>query len=398
MRRLPVLAPDRARLLALAVLVIGVALLWLPSIHNEILVGPRSHDYPMHIGLARLWYRTGTLTYPHFLFHVLVVLVHVLVPDFNTAGTIVALTTTCGLAVVLYALIYATMNRLGHRPLRLGLALAATFFLLVIGPITVFTWRRHNLYLGYISPTVYHNPMIAIVKPLAILHFWLFVQFIQEPQRYRTRAWQVVFTGLSVFTLLAQPNYMLCLVPALIIFVLFHVYKKLPIDWRFFVLTVILPAVVVLGFQYFRIYYVASAVSNSRVIVAPFAVLAQASTNLLAKFVLSILFPLVVYVLFFKAAQRNSGLNLAWLLFIVGAFQTYFLAETGNRFVQGNFLWSGQIAVFILMVMTVLFLLKQRAARQPVRLLICTFVLALHIISGLLFYAVAATLPGWNWW
>jgi hypothetical protein len=391
-------APDREHLLALAGLVIGVALLWLPSVHNEILVGPRNHDYPTHIGVARLWYRTGTLTYPHFLFHALLNLVHILVPNFNTAGTIAALATACGLAVVLYALIYATMNRLGHRILRIGLALAATFFLLVIGPITVFTWRRHNLYLGYISPTVYHNPTIAIVKPLAILHFWLFVQIIQDTQRYRSRVWQVVFTGLSFLTLLAQPNYMLCLVPALIVLMLFRVYRKQPIDWRFFALTVILPAIVVLALHYFHIYYVASAVSNSRVIVAPFAVLAQASNNLLAKFVLSILFPLVVYGLFFKAAQRNLGLNLAWLLFIVGAFQAYFLAETGNRFVQGNFLWSGQIALFILMVMTVLFLLKQQAARQPARLLVCTFVLALHIISGLLFYAVTATLPGWNWW
>src|SRR5436190_2063620 len=85
--------------------------------------------------------------------------------------------------VALAVLVYATMYRLGHRTLRLGLALAATFFLLVIGPITLFTWRRHNLYLGYLSPTVYHNPMIAIVKPLAILHFWLFVQIIQYPQR-----------------------------------------------------------------------------------------------------------------------------------------------------------------------------------------------------------------------
>ncbi len=49
------------------------------------------------------------------------------------------------------------------------------------------------------------------------------------------------------------------------------------------------------------------------------------------------------------------------------------------------------------MVMTLLFLLKQRAAQQPAKLLVFTFVLALHIISGLLFYAVAATLPGWNW-
>jgi hypothetical protein len=398
MRRLPLPAPDRMSLLALAVLVIGVALLWFPSVHNEIVVGPRSHDYPTHIGVARLWYRTGTLTYPHFLFHALVILVHVFVPDFNTAGTLAALATACGLAVVLYALIYATMNRPGRSTTRLGLALAATFFLLVIGPITLFTWRPHNLYLGYISPTVYHNPMIAVVKPLAILHFWLFVRIIQDPQRYRSSAWQAAFTGLSLLTLLAQPNYMLCLVPALIVLMIFRVYKKQSIDWPFFALTVILPAIVVLTLQYFHVYYVSSVVSNSRVIIAPFAVLAQASNALLAKFFLSILFPLVVYVLFFKAARRNLGLNLAWLLFIVGAFQAYFLAETGDRFAQGNFLWSGQIALFILMVMTLLFLLRQRLARQPARLLVSTFVFALHIISGLLFYAVAATIPGWSWW
>jgi hypothetical protein len=398
MRPLPRQIQDRINLLALAVLVVGVALLWLPSVRNEILVGPRNHDYPVHIAIARLWNRTGTLTYPYFLFHALVDLVHVLVPDFNTAGIIAALAAECGLAVILYELIYSSMNRLGHSTWRNGLALAATFFLLVIGPITVFTWRRHNLYLGYLSPTVYHNPTIAVLKPLAILHFWLFVQIVQYPQRYRSTNWQVAFAGLSLLTLLAQPNYMLCLVPALIVLIIFRVYKKQPIDWRFFALTVILPAAVFLALQYFHVYFVPSGVSNSRVIIAPFAVLAQASNTLLAKFILSSLFPLVVYLLFFKAAQRSLGLNLAWLLFFVGAFQAYFLAESGDRFAQGNFLWSGQIALFILMVMSLLFLLRQRAAREPAKLLVSTFVLALHVISGLLFYAVAATLPGWNWW
>jgi len=191
---------------------------------------------------------------------------------------------------------------------------------------------------------------------------------------------------------------MLCLVPVLVGLIVYRVYNKQPIDWRLFALTVIAPAIFVLALAYFHVYYVSSFFSNSSVIIAPFAVLAQASNDLLAKFFLSILFPLVVYVLYFKAARRNLGLNLAWLLFIVGAFQAYFLAETGNQFVQGNFLWSAQIALFILMVMTVLFLLKQRLARQPAKLLVCSFILSLHIISGLLFYAVAATLPGWNWW
>ena len=37
-------------------------------------------------------------------------------------------------------------------------------------------------------------------------------------------------------------------------------------------------------------------------------------------------------------------------MFSIGIFQTYFLAESGERMLHANFGWSGQIALFLLIV------------------------------------------------
>lgn len=37
-------------------------------------------------------------------------------------------------------------------------------------------------------------------------------------------------------------------------------------------------------------------------------------------------------------------------MFAIGIFQNYFLAETGRKTMHGNFRWSGQIALFLLVI------------------------------------------------
>jgi hypothetical protein len=80
-------------------------------------------------------------------------------------------------------------------------------------------------------------------------------------------------------------------------------------------------------------------------------------------------------------------LQLAWLCFAAGALYTYgFVEKIG--WANGNFVWSGYIAAFILFAASAFFVLRQigsaaswKSARTAA--LVCGLALALHALSGL---------------
>ena len=72
------------------------------------------------------------------------------------------------------------------------------------------------------------------------------------------------------------------------------------------------------------------------------------------------------------------------------------LAESGERFIHGNFLWSGYIAIFVLYAASLVVLLRQEKGRGMV---LCWALFGLHVISGAVF-AFTQTLGKQyvDWW
>ena len=70
------------------------------------------------------------------------------------------------------------------------------------------------------------------------------------------------------------------------------------------------------------------------------------------RFLFSILFPVSILVCYFGKLRDNPVLLLALIGFTVAAFQAYFLAEGGNRFYDGNFLWGAEVMLFIWFVIS----------------------------------------------
>jgi len=102
-----------------------------------------------------------------------------------------------------------------------------------------------------------------------------------------------------------------------------------------------------------------SGTNTEGIVIRPFAVEQAFSPYLPAKFLLSILFPLIFLILNFRSSLKNPSLQLAWITFIAGASQMYFLAEQGNNFYHGNFRWSAQFALFLLFVASLRFFLQK---------------------------------------
>jgi hypothetical protein len=312
-------------------------------------------------------------------------------------------------AVVAYAIVRKSVNEIiPNRKWLLALtSLAVALSVTLVAPVSVLTWGSHNLLFGYIGINTTHNPTYLLLKPLALLLFINSLEIFTYQPGSRSRI-RFFLTGLlTILATLAKPNYIICLLPALSLLAFYWSLKKRSLDWQRLILGVILPAVIILGWQYLATYTTDRVLrAEGGIVFAPLAVYARDSGMLLPKFFLSILFPLSVYALYYKDASKDISLNLAWFNFFFGAFYTYMLAETGLRFQDGNFKWSGQVTLFILFLVSIVFFLRKNSDWLSGRVFrksgyafstgAITF--GLHLASGVLFYYIQLTQPANSWW
>lgn len=233
-------------------------------------------------------------------------------------------------------------------------AVGLTLGTLLATPVSILGFRDGLFYFGYLGMNTYHNATILLLKPLAIVQFFLALRVFDGS---RSTWLQVIATFcLSAYAAFAKPNFTICLLPMMGLLFLVFWWKKKSLDWKLFIVGFGIPSSAVVLWQMLLSY---SPAEEGGAIFAPFGVMGVYSNHLLIKFFLSILFPMVVTLFNFKEARRSNKMTLAWLSFLLGAFYTYFLAESGDRFQDGNFGWSGEIANFILFVVSTYFLLER---------------------------------------
>lgn len=365
-------------------------------------------DYALHAGWAQELAETGRIDLPHPLFHVLTVVVRALLPQgladlvrpglaaawaersYLLAAVLVGTASYVGLALLLHRRILG--ERDGSQTIARAWGAAGwTLALMLVGPITVFTWRERQLYLGYIAPNVFHNPTMALLKPLALAWFWI----VARPGREDGLRW-VAAGLLACAATLAKPSFTVAFLPALTLWLVLARWLPQAVD-RGAAIASLLGGGATLAFQAWAIRGHPALLE-----VAPLEVMGfySAPWQMPAFFLLSIAFPLCLAITRWRALRRDGPLMLAWLVFAIGAAYGYLLAEAEPNRGDGNWLWSGQVALFILLAQTVLFLRSRnngdtaptKAGRRA-----CALVFALHLACGLAWYT-AEVLHSHEWW
>lgn len=227
--------------------------------------------------------------------------------------------------------------------------------LVIVTPVIAPWFLDGAYYFGYIGLASYHNPTVHMLRPFAVLMFIFAMEVLTRPA---SSAWKVlaaalIFAGATFL----KPSYTITLLPALGLMGLYWLWKRRPIGWWMAILGLGLPSVALLVPQ-FVITYVRGEVDGG-IALMPFSAAQMLSGYLPLKFFMSIFFPLVIAVLFFRRALHDHEMVLAWLSFAAGALQFYLLIELGSRFTHANFLWGAQITLFILFAVSIRFLLKQ---------------------------------------
>ena len=279
--------------------------------------------------------------------------------------------------------------------------------LMILTPIALLHVQDGRYYFGYIGINVWHNPTVIAAKPFVLLTFLATLAGFPEPSKSSARpSWfaTLAFAILVIAGAMAKPSFLLCLVPGVLLMAAFRQWVSgQPVRWTFLLMGLVLPTFLVLGWQSW-IY--ARYTGGAHAFFSPLATMSAMSRHLAPKLLLSILFPVTCYLLWWREARIRSRLNLAWLVFAVGLLFTYLIAET-KRTRHGNFLWSAQLALFVLFVESTLFAIARiRAGRslprpkQTIdwRSALCMFTFSLHVISGVLYCVHLMSGHGANSW
>lgn len=383
-----------ARTLALSIgatlLAIISCLLYLPITVRIVQFG---NDYRKHIAFAEQLYHTHQLVVPHFLFHLLMIgVVKLGGTSFPSAALIVLGASYCFTAVLVYReaaqAIFPTHCSRAALAWAAATALVLGFAILLMQPIL--SPRAPHVYeLGYFWAEPYENPTYSLMKPFALATAIIAVAFLATAKARPSSL--VVAAIVTAAGTLAKPNFVMCLLPAVILLGAYRGWRREAVDWKAICLGLLIPGAAVLLFEFYLSYSGLGphSIYHNAVVFAPFKVLRPYGGKVLPfKLGLSVAFPVAVYVLYWKDAVRDVRLNFAFLLFAFGAGYGLLLSEVRN-WQAGNFLWGSYVTLFILFVFTTTFFVGQLKkaswnGREGLRHAAAALLLLLHLHSGLL--------------
>jgi hypothetical protein len=363
-------------------------------------------DYAVHLHYQQIVLNTGFLPAlpPHPLYYLLGLSGAALFPGLSLEDSnLVLLVLAYGFgSIALYGLLKAIVGESGG---------SSTRQMLVYIPLTMSLWCVVPL-VTYGSPlnttvgrpdipmNMFNNPTLTVLKPFALLAFQGLLKWAVDAPKRRWLAILGVAIAVAAATL-TKPNYTMALLPAVVLLLGYGLIKPLRLNRALIIGGIIIPAIAVLGWQYFRTYapgaptILYTAQTPGRIELAPLALFSPlywdlTIRQLLAGLAASIVFPLIVYLVYFKSARRSLTLNLAWVIFLIGQSVAYLFIEIPYQS-TGNMTWGGRITLLVLFTVSLGFFVRHNASiffsekRLPhdPRFYLCVGVYLLHIIPYL---------------
>lgn len=384
---------------------------------NSVMIPTRVPDQPQHMRFAIDMLEDGVPGIPHFLYHLMVIAVFRITGAVNwQMSAVITNLLSQGLTIVLafFALVrvFKVRSFKFSRTIILYVVCAVLAFGFgVMAPVFPLKWlfgpETNPLLLGYVTPIVYHNPTIIVLRPFALILFLFIDNYVLgESDTVQKRTLYLFPIGMIVTVLsgLAKPNYLIVVLPALTLWIAWSLLRRYPVNWQLGTLGILLPAILFLVWQFYFTYInPTEQLANTGIMLAPFKEVFYLSGGsrgmMLVRFGASVLFPVVVYVISWRSARQENDLNFAWLSFAIGIAYMYLIAESGERQGHGNFFWSAYISIFILNFVSLRFALKEwlkllhgnDALTLSWQFVLQMSAFALSVTSGLLYIAMTNT-------
>jgi hypothetical protein len=343
-----------------------------------------SSDMSEHIYYAERIRSLSDLASPHFLFQLLLKAAVFLAPLTYISATAWILGLCYG---GMAALIAGEILRRGA-PLTATRAFVLVPAVLIASHVFLLTAFPPTLYRGYFVPTAYHNPTQQLNKLFTLWIYFLYCAQFLDSRRARVLP-TLSAGGLGVLSAVAKPSFLVAFLPTASLFALADLFRR---RWRqvlLFGFGIAVPITLVLLWQAVFTY---GQNSGSGLVFAPFVVFDFNET--LYKLPASLAFPIVVAAVALHGHVRDAKFVFAWVFTAIAMFMTLFLGERA-RMMDGNFAWTGQTAVFLVYVESVLLLVSRPDLLRWRNAAWAAF--AVHVLCGIVWYGIIFSTDWVQW-
>jgi len=342
-------------------------------------------DYEGHARIAQLFFETREVP-AHPLYHILSIIISKLTAlslKFSGLGIV-------GIASLSLFFICNSYLASQAEELSSSVRSISVIALLFFHAIPILFFYDHHLYLGYVTPLVFHNPTILIAKVVGVVYFCLSLElFKKESIRFLDF---VLFLLLSILSALAKPSFLVTFVPAFGMVLLLECYLSKKIRKKLigiYLISMVVPVIIIFLWQSEKLFGGFVGPNQSEIKISAFELfkLTSSTWTLFPKMILSLLFPIWMIFSNLDWVRIDRVIQLSVFNLVLALFLNYFVSETGPRFSHGNFTWSAQLALFILNLVCVGKLLekinKNMGSRWGIGIQVGVTGLFLHVVSGL---------------
>ncbi len=319
-------------------------------------MGMIASDTGLHITYIKQFIN-GTMYIPHPLWHLSThYLSQLLKVDYNVSASIFT-----ALLVTLYAvIIYKVAKSLDEYRDSEAKWYLITMIALTIGP---FFWVDYysRIYMGPGSPSIWHNVTLITVQPLALLSVFYTIKFFLTNKTY----YFILAILVTVVSIFAKPNYIIVFLPSIVVYILLKRYfdKKRLV----FAAISILLSVAALAYQFINQYEsINSESTGGSVILDCFGVWSHYTPSVTVSIMMALGLPFLISLFNYRSVKENEYIKFTWLLVLFSTILFACFAESGKRYIDGNFSWSWMISLSLIYIFTIIEYFKQYFSMPPV--------------------------------
>ena len=261
-------------------------------------------------------------------------------------------------------------------------------------------------YIGYQSPSIWHNSTYIVMKVFATAA--LFLCFHIARTYHKKLDWKkcVFFAVLLAITTATKTSFVAVFGPAALIMLIADGLTGVPVKKLLLVATTIIPTILVVLFQEAVLF--GEDTGNGIVIEFGYTVFFRAETPQYTM-ILSALFPVLIFLFNFiqvfkdtwkDIKTKSKGLThreflVSWGMWFFGALELLFLKETGTRLKDANFAWGYNYCLFILFVISCVYLINNMKSKtffkgnkiaKVIYATVMCGVLGYHVYCGIYFF------------
>ncbi len=244
-------------------------------------------------------------------------------------------------------------------------------------------------YIGYQNANMWHNSTYIVMRFAAVLVLTSYLKIAQK----KAVGWKdwIIFSLLLAFSTAVKPSFLIVFAPIMAVELVIDLVKKVPFKTLFFFGCSVIPSLIVLLWQSLVLF---GDDTGNGYAISPFTALMQRGDHPKVTLILSVLFPLIVFLAHVRDFYRDRLYSFSLLVWLMGFSEVFLFTETGTRGGDSNFMWGYSIALFVLFLVSMVKLVfdykkkTDKKALDVIYLCVATFTLVWHAVSGIWYFVL----------